>query len=561
LHRDIKPENIKVERLSSGRLQAKIIDFGLARAGLTARKQTESGGTVMGSIYYMAPEQLTRRPTDQRTDLYSLGCVLYEAVSGKKAFDAKTVTEVIQKHVDHDMIPIEVICPHLPQWLTYWINRLMAKNPKDRPSSAQQAIDELRAWEMLPPSPHGTGFVPMQYQYHTTGVVPPGSYPTTQQAPITGSHTHYVPQPQAKSVTGKVQKIGPSTAVQQRQGKAAKKLVKRSWTWLWVLIFLMAAAALVFYFLNNKATALAKETIDLTGATQEELKAYDQLFPAVRPFPVLDQQRVMHFVAGVNTRAYRKGDDGLYIPTKNHNKDIVVWDDITSRGGNTYLRSLKLDDKLSPRILSWDQLNKPPAGYRTNNYVMDFGYSAQVPLGMKAQGHPSMAEFFPFGKSLDIKAQGVTVGAVFMVDPKRSPMTVLRLSDKEDKYRIMIRTLNNGKLIVDFENTDQPQSEWRHKQMGQLDTRLPIAVVARWSQDLGVHVTCRDAKGTHQENIGKMIVVPKTPLTDLMIGSDSQEEWRQYHGLVSEVVVYSTALSHGQTAVLLSGFVRQYMQQ
>ena len=76
LHRDIKPENIKVERLPGGRMQAKIIDFGLARAGLRARKQTEDQeGTVMGSIFYMAPEQLTRQPVDERTDLYSLGCV------------------------------------------------------------------------------------------------------------------------------------------------------------------------------------------------------------------------------------------------------------------------------------------------------------------------------------------------------------------------------------------------------------------------------------------------------------------------------------------------------
>ena len=70
LHRDIKPENIKVERLPGGRLQSKIIDFGLARAGLRARKQTEDqAGTVMGSIFYMAPEQLTREPVDARTDL------------------------------------------------------------------------------------------------------------------------------------------------------------------------------------------------------------------------------------------------------------------------------------------------------------------------------------------------------------------------------------------------------------------------------------------------------------------------------------------------------------
>jgi serine/threonine protein kinase len=146
LHRDIKPENIKVERLPGGRLQSKVIDFGLARAGLGARKQTEDQeGTVMGSIYYMAPEQLTREPVDERTDLYSLGCVFYEALSGKKAFDAESMAEVIDKHINHDVVALHIIAPHVPQWLGAWCARLMAQKPDDRPANAQQAIEEFRA--------------------------------------------------------------------------------------------------------------------------------------------------------------------------------------------------------------------------------------------------------------------------------------------------------------------------------------------------------------------------------------------------------------------------------
>ena len=151
LHRDIKPENIKVERLPGGRMQSKIIDFGLARAGLRARKQTEDQeGTVMGSIYYMAPEQLTREPVDERTDLYSLGCVFYEALSGKKAFDGESMAQVIDKHIDHIVTPLHEIAPHVPQWLGAWCARLMAQKPDDRPANAQQAIEEFRAWEKMP---------------------------------------------------------------------------------------------------------------------------------------------------------------------------------------------------------------------------------------------------------------------------------------------------------------------------------------------------------------------------------------------------------------------------
>jgi serine/threonine protein kinase len=205
LHRDIKPENIKVERLPGGRLQAKIIDFGLARKGLTARKQTESGGTVMGSIYYMAPEQLSRKPTDQRTDLYSLGCVLYESLSGRKAFDGKTVNEVIDKHLNDEFIPLATVCPHLPQWLIYWVCRLMAREPENRPQNAQQAIEEFRAWEKLPPNPNAGqlgGYGPAyNYPTHvvtTTHAQPLVVYHTTGHHPsnITGYQTPTLATPQ-----------------------------------------------------------------------------------------------------------------------------------------------------------------------------------------------------------------------------------------------------------------------------------------------------------------------------------------------------------------------------
>ena len=153
LHRDIKPENIKVERMPGGRMQAKIIDFGLARVGLKARKQTEDvSGTVMGSVHYMAPEQLTREPVDERTDLYSLGCVFYQALSGRKAFDGATMQEIIDRHLKHQLVPLSVAAPHVPPWLAAWVESIIAPNLDDRPASAQVAMETFRAWERAPAS-------------------------------------------------------------------------------------------------------------------------------------------------------------------------------------------------------------------------------------------------------------------------------------------------------------------------------------------------------------------------------------------------------------------------
>ncbi len=155
-HRDIKPANIKIERLAGGRLQAKLIDFGLARDGTSARPPTaDVVGHIAGSPFYMAPEQLSRKPCDARADLYALGCVFYEALSGRCAFEGKTMANVIDKHLEHDVRPLQVLCPHLPHWLTYWVSRLMAKDPADRPADAGLALSELRAWERLPAKPGG----------------------------------------------------------------------------------------------------------------------------------------------------------------------------------------------------------------------------------------------------------------------------------------------------------------------------------------------------------------------------------------------------------------------
>ena len=220
LHRDLKPENIKVERLPGGRFQAKIIDFGLARSGLIARKQTEDqAGSVMGSIYYMAPEQLSREPTDVRTDLYALGCVFYEALSARKAFDGKSVNEVIDKHIDHDLVPLNQLCPHLPQWLTYWVMRLMACKPDDRPANAQQAIEEFRAWEKLPPAPSMMPWMPVNYGYGAMPGYPPQGYDPTATVPLYQHTTAnvpvqpgYYPQPHITSSSVPVAAAQPESA-------------------------------------------------------------------------------------------------------------------------------------------------------------------------------------------------------------------------------------------------------------------------------------------------------------------------------------------------------------
>src|SRR6188508_2184354 len=100
LHRDIKPSNIQVTWLANGKFVSKFVDFGLAKFFEMPAKQTvRQDGTVLGSIYYMAPEQFERLPLDRRSDIYSLGCVFYFALTMHRPFEGETVLEVINAHL------------------------------------------------------------------------------------------------------------------------------------------------------------------------------------------------------------------------------------------------------------------------------------------------------------------------------------------------------------------------------------------------------------------------------------------------------------------------------
>ncbi len=138
IHRDIKPSNILLE---DGTERVKIADFGLARA---ADDGTISPvGMVAGTPMYMAPEQATGEPIDQRADLFSLGSVLYVMCTGSPPFQAASAVAVLESVVQDTPRPVREIAPEIPEWLCDLIAQLHAKNPGDRPASVQEVVDLL----------------------------------------------------------------------------------------------------------------------------------------------------------------------------------------------------------------------------------------------------------------------------------------------------------------------------------------------------------------------------------------------------------------------------------
>lgn len=143
IHLDIKSTNIMLTWLATGQLQVKILDFGLATMIGQATATGDENGSILGSVYTMAPEQLLREAVDVRTDLYSLGCVFYHALTGKDPFRGATVEEIMDAHLRHDLRPLSTRRPDLPSAVCDWVENLMAKSPADRPTDSTSALKAL----------------------------------------------------------------------------------------------------------------------------------------------------------------------------------------------------------------------------------------------------------------------------------------------------------------------------------------------------------------------------------------------------------------------------------
>jgi formylglycine-generating enzyme required for sulfatase activity len=138
IHRDIKPGNVLLE---GGSHKAKITDFGLARAADDA--SISQSGVIAGTPLFMAPEQALGHKIDHRADLFSLGSVLYQMVSGRPPFRAPTALAVLKRVAEETPRPIPEIIPETPAWLCGIIAKLHAKNPDDRFQSAREVADLL----------------------------------------------------------------------------------------------------------------------------------------------------------------------------------------------------------------------------------------------------------------------------------------------------------------------------------------------------------------------------------------------------------------------------------
>ena len=243
VHRDIKPQNIML--LDNGQLR--MMDFGIARISRAENQLT--GGKTMGSVHYISPEQAKGDETDFTSDIYSVGVMMYEMLSGHLPFDADDVVEVAIKQISDKPQSLQELAPNVPHGLVEITERAMAKRPDNRYASAAEMLSALNAYVENPA-------IVFNYTY-----LPDEIPEKVVERPM------------------KTQKDAP-------EPKRARKGKKKRTIFLPVLFgitvaFALACLALCWAILNDSSTLMSEKAdvvlADYSGMTQDEVNAQPQV--------------------------------------------------------------------------------------------------------------------------------------------------------------------------------------------------------------------------------------------------------------------------------------------
>lgn len=197
VHRDIKPANIMIEAGD----RVKVTDFGIAKVTDSADHLTMTG-SLLGTPSYMSPEQARGSDLDGRSDLFSVGCVLYEMVTGKKAFRGESITALIFKIITENPVPLQEELPDIPEAMTRIVMKALSKTPEARYQSGHELAEDLLAMT------RGEAMPTVRQTEVATAVTPPGAA-TVSSAPTAikaGSstqplHAHTLPSSAPTTLT------------------------------------------------------------------------------------------------------------------------------------------------------------------------------------------------------------------------------------------------------------------------------------------------------------------------------------------------------------------------
>ncbi|MET1051449.1 MAG: Stk1 family PASTA domain-containing Ser/Thr kinase [Mycetocola sp.] len=245
IHRDLKPENVLLA--DDGRI--KISDFGLARA---ASANTATGQSLLGTIAYLSPELVTRGVADARSDIYALGIMMYEMLTGEQPYKGEQPMQIAYQHANESVPRPSVVNPSVPDPLDDLVLWATERTPDERPSDARELLERLREVEKQ------LGIGPATTSHQPTMLMP-ASQPISDTAEFTQALT---------SANMSTDPVAPLDAVTALRAKTAHRRAKGWWVLTLVILLAAVSGGTGWYFGAGPGSQVLIP--DLVNATPED---------------------------------------------------------------------------------------------------------------------------------------------------------------------------------------------------------------------------------------------------------------------------------------------------
>lgn len=588
VHGSIHAGRIRIQKNTGPQWKAQITGYGI---GFGDARPDDSS-----CFLCVPPEQWEQLPARRRSDVYALGCVLYQALAGRSPFDGKTLKEIRHKHVKHDLRPLDQVAPQAPPWVCKWVMSLLEPDPEKRPESATAALDRYRTAEAsrntvsiplsaaMPQSgaqiPASTGFVRVagsaffrvpNVMTQTVGVKPID--PMIHAARQTARQILRTPaplKPAAAAAPGK--KRAPTQAQTARSsGAGARQAPSAPLGSNWLAIGGAAAAVMVIGIIAvkmqsknepakvvelPKVSGPIKVTGNPSAKGSSDLPPVTSGYPTGRQKPVNYPKLVFHAMADggiISTRT----DAGGKRQNANVNDEVFAWRDFAERARDSGVSFPANQGSEFPKLVSM----KPDVTFplaRERRFIRFSGEGS--PSGALTSNAKNQIKEFPFAQAASPSARGLTFAIVFFQVVKGRQQTLFHFSSSQGST--VLRLGEKGEVRLQCRKSGIPDSDQAPTLSIGADKFNPsdaLLVTGVWSAEPAqIQLRLRSASGYTQQVSTPKAPTPKDALGNLLLGrenlpgptstnkSTDAASLRAFAGGIAEVLIYAGPLNEGE---------------